>query len=307
MTEGLCLSILMENWCLTSLEFKCPTQIMVVWFTKGPKSPNKYSCKYQNRKILKLDLYWLSKLKDLLGSSQLYQSLSFSNLPAPFGMTLRIESFIYFSFFPHQFSKCCQWMQTAYWNMVPLIFNQFQLIINTRLKVKQVFYSFLLISIKTWLLYFTPDADSYLTTLKYFVKEKVKFIPQNFLSSLLHRIISLADWFTDIQGDKYSLCHNSRSTPSRQGNSWCLPHTSGNASCCLHVLMRNRIIVTLQKYGSQNSLNIYVYLDKAFAVALGLSSWACQASAVTVNSELERIRPSRNTEGQGESFEWLLN
>lgn len=132
MTEGLCLSILMENWCLTSLEFKCPTQIMVVWFTKGPKSPNKYSCKYQNRKILKLDLYWLSKLKYLLGSSQLYQSLSFSNLPAPFGMTLRIESFIYFSFFPHQFSKCCQWMQTAYWNMVPLIFNQFQLIINTR-------------------------------------------------------------------------------------------------------------------------------------------------------------------------------
>lgn len=98
MSEGLCLSVLMENG-LTSHELKCLTQIMVVWFTKGPNSPNKYSCIYQDRKILKLDLYWLSKLEDLLGSGQLYQTLSFSNLPASFGVTLRIEYFIYISFF----------------------------------------------------------------------------------------------------------------------------------------------------------------------------------------------------------------
>lgn len=170
--------------------------------------------------------------------------------------------------------------------MIPLIFNQFQPIhkYNTGSQVS-LLLSFLLISIKTWVLSSTPEADSYLTTLIYFGKEKVKFMP--LITSWVPSCIQESHLQLHLQIYKgtnihYAIIHAQKTPPNSSERE--IPdvyHTSGNVSCSLHMLTRNRIIITPQKYGSQNSLNIYVHLDKAFALALGLSLRTCWAPAVT--------------------------
>lgn len=62
----------------------------------------------------------------------------------------------------------------------------------------------------------------------------------------MHTRITLAASFTDIQGDKYSLCCNSHSKKKKMSSEREIPdvyHISGNTSNTLHMLTRNRIII----------------------------------------------------------------